>query len=291
MKKLIALISMLAIAFLFTGCFPQNGDYTWSQIAEATLAEVTKANANYKESYFTYENIVDGNKMSRFGTEYYVMEGETRYEYFFTSGAWYKTLQTGGWTPAATMGEWAAFSAGRLSILRDTLTYSQNVRKLGGRKYSYHQEGQGPDPDSYIFTVRNGLVTGIEATEYGGSGILMYRTTAFAYTYGGQKVTLPTEFIETVKLSTPENLSINDGILKWDEVEGVGYYSGFIDKAGTRMLTFLQIDSAKINFNEYALSYNWASGIYQITIVANHPTTHIDYRSDQATIEYTYIKP
>jgi hypothetical protein len=264
---------------------------SWIQIVEATLAEVSKANANYKISASNnYETIVDGNKMVGINGPQ-VMEGEQRYTFTSISNVWYKTLGTGGWTPSATMGEWAAFSSiGSLSVLFETISNYQNVEDLGNGKYSYHQNGMGPDPDTYIFTATEGLISRMEVTAYGGSGILMYRTSVSTYTYGGQTVTLPTEFILTVKLMPPKNLNINNGILTWDEVEGVGYYSGDIYKDGNPQLHFYRIDFTELNFHEHAFSLNWTSGTYQITIRAIHPTTHMDYMSGQTSIEYIYNK-
>lgn len=296
-KFLLLTLSVLLCVTAFSACdLSGNMEYPeWTQIAEATLAEVTKADANYKVSFSAYEIIVNDNKMSQYGNTYQVMEDEKRYEYIFTSGVWYKTLVTGGWTDSATMGEWAAFSAAGMTVVKEALLNFQNVKDMGNGKFSYfqsgfyHETGLCPDPDTYIFTVTDGLISEIEATVYGGSGILMYRTTVFVYTYGGQTVTLPAEFILTgEKLDTPENLSISNGILMWNTVERAGDYFIVIRKDGNFMLS-IRVDSTEINFYEYALSHNWASGPYEITVRANHLILNT-YDSDQASIEFVYTK-
>jgi hypothetical protein len=249
-----------------------------------TVKLATPGNFNFADGILTWDEVEGVLNYS-----VWIYEGGKRYEFFFSFFAWYKTLRTGGWTPSATMGDWAAFStAGNLSVLIKTLSHPQNVQDLGGGKYSYHQDGQGPDPDTYIFTATDGLITEMEATVYGGSGIVTYRTTVYTYAYGGQTVALPTEFILTVKLATPGNFNFADGILTWDEVEGVRYYTGNIYKGGTLMLHFSQIDSAELNFYEHALSRNWTLGTYQIKIWANQPTGNGEYRSDDAIFEFIY---
>jgi len=301
MKKLHFFIVFLVVFTLISVSCEQKHDAEdadkksslyWKQIAEATLAEVSKEDANYKmsSSAFKYETIVDGNKMDD-GYDLYVAEGENIFRFSLRSDVWYKTLQPGGWTPShpVTMGEWVLFSSYRsLHAVLSSLSNLQNIKDLGGEKYSYFQKGMGPDPDTYIFTATDGLLSKIEANEYGGSGFLTYRTFVYTFIYGGQTVTLPSEYILTVKLSSPKNLIINYGILTWDEVEGAKYYSAEIHKDEKLQFRIFRIDSAVLDLHEHTLSYYWTPGTYQISISAIHPTTHINYNSDKTSIEYVY---
>ena len=265
---------------------------TWVQIAEATSAEVIKADANFLCDLGNSEIIVDSNKGQKSGT-YYVMEDGNIYEFHrLPSGVYYKGVVRGGWLPSETIGEYmAAFSSYIYSVVLESLSYPQNVQDLGDGKFSYHRNGWGPDPDTYIFTVSDGLINKMESTVYGASGILMYRTSVRTYTYGGQTVVLPSEFILAVKLATPDNLSITDGVLTWDEVEGAYYYSVLIYKDGVLKLDY-RATSAEFNFDRHIKNYfsNWETGTYQIKIKANDPLVNKLYESDLATIEYFYQK-
>ena len=269
-----------------------DSNLTWVQIAEATSAEVTKADANFFCNLGNDEIIVDSNKGKKSGT-YYVLEDGKIYEFRrLSSGVYYKGVVQGGWLPSDTVGEYvAAFSSGIYSVVLETLSYLQNIKDLGDGKFSYHRNGMGPDPDIYIFTVTDGLITEMESTVYGGSGILMYRTSVRTYTYGGQTVTLPSEFILAVKLATPENLNIINGIITWDEVEGAYCYTVFIYKNGVLMRDIRRY-SADFNFDSHIRTYfnNWESGAYQIKITAVDPLVNKLYESDPATIEYIYQK-
>jgi uncharacterized membrane protein len=309
MKKIhFMLISAIVSVFMFISCWQEldteksnsvildeeinDSNLTWVRIAEATSAEVTKADANFFCKIGNGGIIVDGNKGKESGS-YYVLEDGKIYEFRrLSSGVYYKGVVKGGWLPSDTVGEYVgAFSSGIHSVVLETLSYPQNVKDLGDGKFSYHRKGMGPDRDTYIFTVTDGLITEMESTVYGGSGIVMYRTFVRTYTYGGQTVTLPSEFILAVKLATPENLNIINGIITWDEVEGAYCYTVFIYKDGALMRDIRRY-SADFNFDSHVRTYfkNWESDAYQIKITAvDHFVSEL-YESDPATVEYIYQK-
>ena len=195
------ILSSLLVVFLFSllAC-ASNDNGEWESIAQYTIAETTKADANYKTSWADgLISITDGNKFYSNNT-YYVFEDGKLFDINFSTAEeiWQKVERD---RPVySTMGDYA-FGWSGLSSIDSALNNLDNVQYLGKGIYSYHEYGHYyssgfvNEPDTYKFIVINGLVTKIESTVYGGSGILMFRNFVCEITYGGQTVNIPNDVI------------------------------------------------------------------------------------------------
>lgn len=234
---LIVPMTVLFCGLLLTACGKNNSN--WKSIAETTIAEMTKADANFKitvtdmpvdgtvNDTAPQEIIVDGNKMksdTTYWAKYMRFEDNTVYWYLPYGEDWYMT-------PGEVYTEQHAFKTlwqtqvrniGIFAVLPTTLADLKNVKYEGGNKYTYRLvpdiAGAIPAVVGYDPVLDYTFITdGTQVTE------IQLRGVSYKITYGGQTVTLP-DATEPTKLPAPQNLAINDGVLSWDAVPGASEY-------------------------------------------------------------------
>jgi len=285
----------------------------WKAIAEATIAETMKFNANFK---ITASNggmpeitIVDGNKIKNDNN---LMSYYTRYMYFDNGTIWWYMDYKNIWykSPQVTIGDNSPPDAplpslwrmqvndSILSVLPDTLADLQNVKYKGNNKYTYKFVAEaGPavvgwDPVfDYTF-----ITDGTKVTE------IKLRGKSHKITYGGQSITLPNA-IEPAKLLAPQNLNIVGGILSWDAVEGAEHPWEWQNSEGTgkyyveihrgnSYIGAAYVQAESYDLHARLMSQDWiANGTYEITVKAYPPVFLLTYQSDKSVpISYTFVR-
>lgn len=302
MKKLLAIksLSVLLLTVLILNLCSCGYETNPLKVSKNVADRITKDDANYKITTDTQEFIVDGNKMyekivngEKVFESYMVKESDnTVYTYKFFEGVWYKR-------PSAIL-EKTTFGKYLLSqtILcafdyvegdYENEDYScDNLENLGNGRYAFSIDPQIPEADiqNYIFTVADGTITEIELNGR-----------VYKLTYGGQTVTLPSAVVSQ-KLTTPQNLSITNGILTWDEVYGaeiyyVAFYFGVLPNGLRNFSGYQLVDCSELNLYEcFANDSRYESGTYQIIVTAkNSQGLSFSYESKESEpIDYDYVK-
>ena len=299
-------VVMITFGIGLTGCAKHN-NFGWRAIAEATIAETTKADANFKitTSYIGVADVVippqytiiDGNKIKNDNEHYYAkylhFENGNIWYYLDHEEIWYKSPQVvvGDIAPYPTLWE-TQVNDSALGVLKGTLSNIKDVKNIGKNKYTYRLVAD------YFMDVAGYwdytfITDGTRVTE------IQIREKSHTITYGGQSVTLP-DAIEPTKLIAPQNLKIMEGILSWDLVEGAenpwkgmegtGKYYVKISKDNS-YIGAAYVESESYDLHKRLLSQDWiTNGTYQITVKA-YPTIFLNYQSDESTpITYVFVR-
>ena len=285
MKKIFAIfviIITVAMGGVLAGCNKSNKG--WKSIAENTMTQLTRADANYKIEQGDYFAIVDGSKvMEAINHAIYISkEDNVIYYYYndFDTGTWYKIPHYSG-VGAMTLGD-IIFGDSILDIVKYTVNDMNNVKYHGKGKYTYKYTTKLFEVKiSYEFTFYTKNQRIIEVRHSGST---------YKITYGGQSVTLPADFTMPTKLDTPENLNITDGILSWDEVDGTNEYFVTIH-SGTQLVGSQTVQTNLMNLYErIASNSNLADGTYVVTVRAIFFISCV-YDSDASEpIDYVFVR-
>jgi hypothetical protein len=289
-------MTVLFCGLLLTACGKSN--FQWKGIAETTIAELTKADANFKinienDDAVPQEIIVDGNKMKNadamYWAKYESLENNLLYLYLPYGDVWYRSPSVLGEGNTLTVYEQHDDC---LDILKRTLQDIDNVKYAGGNKYTYRYVAEdsiaGIAEDGYDPVFDYTFITdGTRVTE------IHLRGTVQKITYGGQTVTLPNA-TEPTKLPAPQNLAIHDGILSWDAVPGASEYYVTIYMSNSSMTAYdyrgAQYETGTtMNLLERLQNQPdiFTSGSYQITVKAIFPVFPSIYNSpESAPITY-----
>jgi hypothetical protein len=288
----------------------------WKAIAEATIAETMKFDANFKITAQSLGNTygempqvitVDGNKIKNdnnvfsYNAKYLHFDNGVIWWYMDNKDIWYKSPQVsvGDNAPpdAPFQSLWRMqVNDSILSVLPDTLADLQNVKYKGNNKYTYRFVAEsGPDVEGWNPVFDYTFITdGTKITE------VQLRGKSHKITYGGQSVTLPNA-IEPTKLLAPQNLKIVDGILSWDTVEGAenpwktmegsGKYYIEIHRGNT-YIAAAYVETEFYDLCTRLMSQDWiANGTYEITVKAYPPIFLLTYQSDKSVpISYEFVR-